>query len=163
MTKRVTKESLAPRAPVKMPRPSEKEIGKPPELEPKSAGFLSPLGIYLKANKISKTAFSRALGIAHKTTLELCSGKTMPSLVMAFEIERVTKGVVPAEVWLGLPEAKAKLAKMRQKQPEGVRNQPRVLEAGGFASPQEKAKTGPKPKLKTFHQDNEGVEIREDD
>lgn len=144
MTKRVTQDNVRIKAPKHMPRPSEDEVGGPSgEQDPM---HLSPLGIYMKGNGISKTAFSKAMGIAHKTTLELCSGKTMPGLVMAWEIERVTKGVVPMEAWLAMPQAKKMIASMREKQPDDVKRIQPKLDAGGFASPQEKSKTGPKSK-----------------
>ncbi len=125
------KAKLEVKAPRHMPRPTEEEVGEPSaEL---SAQHLSPLGIYLKnVAKVSIGAFSRAMGVHEKTVSEWATGKGMPLLPAAYEIERLTKGVVPMEAWLGLPQAKAMLAKMRATQP--VASRARHLGPGGFAS-----------------------------
>lgn len=131
------------KAPARMPRPAASEVGEP-EGDLDSA-HLSPLGIYLKnVAKISLGAFSRAIGVSQKTVSEWATGKGMPQLVAAYEIERLTKGVVPMESWLGLPQAKSLMAELRSKQPEGLAKQKSYIPAGGFAAPPEKVNKGKK-------------------
>ena len=123
------------KAPRRMPRPEEEEIAEAVD-NTLDGQHLSPLGIYLKVvAKVSLGAFARAMGVHQKTISEWATGKGMPLLPAAYEIERLTKGVVPVESWLGLPQAKAMIAKMRAQQPRVVAGATqRFVAPGGFAS-----------------------------
>lgn len=91
--------------------------------------FASPLALYLSVNNCSQRWMSRALGVSLETIQRLCAGDRLPTLPMAYEIERVTKGVVPTEVWMGTVIAKEQLVQMRAKQPEGIKSIPPTLMA----------------------------------
>jgi hypothetical protein len=120
-------------APKGMPRPRPEEVGEP--LSAPAEGFKSPLGIYLKMNGLSLTSFVRAIGVEYRTAMEWTRGESLPTLPAAFEIEKITKGAVPMEAWLGLPQAKTFLARMRAKQTPDVQRHVSVNPPGGFASP----------------------------
>ena len=119
------------KAPHKLPVPlPESVVPRNPKLPDGSA---SPLGVYLKLNTLSTAAFSRAMGCPLRTIQQWVSGQSLPSLPAAYEIERMTKGVVPMEAWLAHPGAKSMIAEWRSYQPEGLRGTVNTLDAGGFA------------------------------
>jgi len=95
----------------------------------------SPLGIYLTTNKISLSSFSRALGSDIKSVTGWARGETVPTLACAWEIERVSKGVVPMESWLALPAARSFLAVMHSRQSDEIRKLKQEVggSGGGFA------------------------------
>ncbi len=115
------------KGPVTMPRPEVNLPEVTPEVD-------SPLGLYLKLNGVTEAAFARAMGGVHTSVKTWADGSSVPSLVAAYEIERVTKGAVPMEAWLGMARAKEGLKSFRLKQPAEVRKMPSVLEGGGFSS-----------------------------
>lgn len=80
----------------------------------------SPLGVYMLQNKLSERLMCRALGLSLKSVQDLAQGKSLPTLPVAWEIERITKGVVPMESWLGMPRAQALIRNMRAGQPEPI-------------------------------------------
>lgn len=135
MTSKIKDEAAKAKAPRRMPRPEREDLPRAPAGNVDDKRTLSPLGMYFKLNNISTTAFAKGIGLAHKTVLELRDGKTVPLLEVAYEIERVTKGVVPMEAWLGTAKSKAKLAAIRAKQPEAIKHMKPVREPGGFAQP----------------------------
>ena len=90
---------------------------------PVPGGYESPLRVYLKLNSVSEQSFARALGVVLRTVQLLAKGETLPTLPVAYEIERITKGVVPIEAWLGVDRGLKMLGELREKQPEGVRAQ----------------------------------------
>jgi transcriptional regulator with XRE-family HTH domain len=126
---------ITPRPPFKMPRPKDVDVPK----EDAKVEHYSPLAQYLKLNGISLSSFTRALGVDFKTIQELHSGASVPGLATAYEIERLTKGVVPMEAWLIVPKARASLKRFRErselKTERELKDMPR---AGGFAAPMEK-------------------------
>lgn len=117
----------------RVPRPLSGQVGEP-DTAATDDRTLSPLGMYMKLGNISSTMMAKALGTSHKMVLEWKRG-TIPELVMAYEIERVTKGAVPMESWLGMAKAKARMAAIRKKQPEEIQKLQPVREPGGFAEP----------------------------
>lgn len=122
-----------------MPRQRARDIGDmPTDTEP--GGVETALASYLKSSKISNGAFSRAIGVSEQAVAGWRLGEDVPSLAVAYEIERITKGVVPMESWLALPSAKARLAEMRRKQPVMVQKI-KPGPAGGFAAPAEVKRT----------------------
>lgn len=132
------KPSPPPDAAPLMPRPKPKEL---PKLDPRmESGARSPLGIYLGSNGITNGALARALGMPVRAVQDWAFGASVPSLTAAYEIERVTKGVVPMEAWLGMPQAKKLLATWRAHQTKEVREIPSALDGGGFARPLNKAR-----------------------
>lgn len=122
-----------------MPRGASAQLGE--ELEGQDVkidpGTKSPLGIYLRLNGISATSFARAMGVAYRTVDQWVNGSVELSLAAAYEIERLTKGIVCMEMWLALPKVKAQLATWRSYQPEELAES-RPAEAnmaGGLAHP----------------------------
>ena len=95
----------------------------------------SPLGVYLRMNNISDTAMARAVGTNFNTIVLLATGKQSPSLALAYEMERITKGCIPMEAWLAVPRAKKRMAELRGKQPTAVREIKSVVPPGGYARP----------------------------
>jgi len=96
-------------------------------------GFISPLGIYLKQNKVSLGCFARAIGMPHKTVAQYARGVVVPVLAAAFEIERLTKGAVPMETWLALSLCRSQLHRWRERQPESSASDKSELDAAGFS------------------------------
>ncbi len=118
-----------------MPRP-QNPYETAPEDEPGSplrSGHVTPLGLYLRQNSISLGAFSRAIGMPHKTVQAYALQGACPHLAAAAEIERLTKGAVPMEAWLGLPVCKTHVLRWRSKQPESSASARSNVDAGGFA------------------------------
>lgn len=89
--------------------------------EPEKKELRTALGAYMEQTGITVHGFAVALGVSDRDIVKWRSGEHLPALVMAYEIERVTRGVVPLESWLGLPQAVRERDRMRSKQPEGVR------------------------------------------
>lgn len=56
---------------------------------------------WIKAHGVSQLKLSRLIGCMPKTVEYWCKGQTMPDLVSAYFIEKVTEGGVPATSWLG--------------------------------------------------------------
>ncbi len=94
----------------------------------------TPLGVYLKMNGLSQSAFARAMGVPMRTLVQWAIGKNLPSIPAAYEIERLTKGAVPMESWLSLPACKLLIARWRSFQPEKVRRMKPELDPAGYAS-----------------------------
>ena len=101
----------------------------------------SPLGVYMKACGISTELFARGVGLSPRGVDLIATGRSLPTLPVAYEIERVTKGVVAIESWFGLPQAKEILLAMRQKQPEAIQKWPSTVVV---APPQKKPTKGRK-------------------
>lgn len=80
----------------------------------------SPLGVYMKTCGISTELFAKAINLSPRGVDLLATGRSLPTLPVAYEIERITKGVVPLESWFGLPQAKEILQRMRAGQPEAI-------------------------------------------
>ncbi len=105
----------------------------------------SPLGLYLKQNRLSEVSMARALGLARLAVQKLTRGESLPSLPVAFEIERITKGVVPIEAWLGMPRALEAVRGLRAKQPEGIKEAlaPHAPVVGAVSADKESAQWQP--------------------
>lgn len=56
---------------------------------------------WLRDNGISSYALAKAVGIDQRMVAHWRGGKMLPSLVLAFKIERATGGAVPVSSWLG--------------------------------------------------------------
>lgn len=55
---------------------------------------------YLTAHGISYDKFARTLGVNPLSVSHMANGRVIPRLVVAFKIEYVTAGAVPATSWL---------------------------------------------------------------
>lgn len=130
MGKHAHKRHEDPRAPLP-PAPQ----APPPEEKYGPTKYPSPLGHYFRVTGLTAWAFSRAMGANARSVEDWTAARTVPPVIAALEIERLTKGVVPVEAWASLPQCRSQLAVWREHQPEAVRNQGRVLEPGGFAQP----------------------------
>lgn len=113
-----------------MPRPTDEELGEAPT---EGGTYKTPLALYLEMNGISQNAFARASGFSFQSVMDWVRGARMPTLAAAYEIERISKGVVPMEAWLASPSNKSMLSRIRGRQPEEIRYRKPVLKAGGFA------------------------------
>lgn len=60
---------------------------------------------YLVSSGTRQSALAARLEITRGYMSELVAGQKLPSLVLAFRIERETAGMVPAIAWLGEPTA----------------------------------------------------------
>lgn len=64
---------------------------------------MDQLQTYLTARKRdgieTKGDFARRIGITQTSLSHLLSGRSYPSLTLAFEIERATDGAVPVSAW----------------------------------------------------------------
>ena len=54
---------------------------------------------YLALNKITQAEFAEAIGVKQATVSRLAEGKLGPKPITAIEIERQTRGAVPALSW----------------------------------------------------------------
>lgn len=70
------------------------------------------LDAWLRDAGVSGTRLASILGVTPQIVSFWRHGQCIPSLVNAFQIERVTGGKVPAVSWLGLPLARAEAAKL---------------------------------------------------
>lgn len=123
----------APKVPASIPGVEDKNLQSvPSDKMPKA--HLSPLGIYLKQAGLTVSAFAKAGGWAIATVQQWATGENVPNLPAAFELERVTKGVIPMESWLALPQAKAMFARWRASQVGDYRMS---ISPGGFAMTEE--------------------------
>lgn len=77
----------------------------------------SPLAVWLNANGMTMREFGRRIGIPHSKLSGIVDGRAMPSLITAYETERLTQGEVPMESWLGISWARNKMAEIRGRQP----------------------------------------------
>lgn len=129
-----------PHAPRQSPEPANLE---PPGEDTITAKFETPLSIYLRVGGISQSAFARAMGVGQKSVADWSQGSAFPSLTAAYEMERISKGVIPMEAWMGHPQARSQVARWRTEQP-GFEDPP-VVPAGGYASPTKNIKDGQGP------------------
>lgn len=77
----------------------------------------TPLAAWLNANGMTMREFGRRIGIPHSKLSGIVDGKAMPSLIVSYEVERLTQGEVPMESWLGMTWAKKVMAELRANQP----------------------------------------------
>jgi len=63
------------------------------------------LKAYLQKTREKQKDFASRLVTNEATVSRLCKGHAKPSLQMAHDIERITKGKVKTEVWLDAPVA----------------------------------------------------------
>jgi len=61
---------------------------------------------FIKASGKTRSSWAEELGIAKSYLSDLLNGNRQPSLSLAFRIERLTDGAVPAASWI-TPEAPA--------------------------------------------------------
>ncbi|XAI95589.1 Cro-like protein [Nostoc phage Nsp-JY21] len=62
---------------------------------------------HIKSSGESQTVWADRLGIARSYLSDLLNGNKVPSLDLAVRIQRATKGAVPADSWIALPEQPA--------------------------------------------------------
>jgi len=64
----------------------------------------NPLERFLsRRNAPSMRSLATAVGVNHGTLSRYISGSRIPDIRVAYELERVTKGAVPARYWARLP------------------------------------------------------------
>jgi DNA-binding XRE family transcriptional regulator len=56
---------------------------------------------WLQEHDVSGFTLARRIGCDPKTIQHLSNGRTLPTLILAFKIERETEGGVPIASWLG--------------------------------------------------------------
>ncbi|WP_299734696.1 helix-turn-helix transcriptional regulator [uncultured Roseobacter sp.] len=62
------------------------------------------LGQYLSETDARQEDFAPRVGLSQSAISRLMTGRTKVSLELAFEIEKITKGAVPAKSWVGSPD-----------------------------------------------------------
>lgn len=77
----------------------------------------TPLAVWLNANGMTMREFGRRIGIPHSKLSGIIDGRAMPSILVAYEMERLTQGEVPIESWLGITFARGRMAALRAAQP----------------------------------------------
>lgn len=95
----------------------------------KSHEQTTPLAVYLDSIDMTVKEFSERTGIPESTVSDWYRGKSLPDIVSAFEIERVTKVAVPMEAWLATPKAVVQLRALSRKQPVNLSNRARMDKA----------------------------------
>lgn len=60
---------------------------------------------YLASSGTRQSSLAAQLSITRGYMSELVSGRKVPSLELAFRIERLTDGAVPASCWIPVPES----------------------------------------------------------
>ncbi|MCL4755927.1 MAG: helix-turn-helix transcriptional regulator [Myxococcales bacterium] len=76
-----------------MPAPAKRSRGRPRKRETKLSRWIDAAGT-------TREAVATKLGV-HRTYLDmLCRGARKPSLQLAVEIERLTRGAIPAAEWV---------------------------------------------------------------
>jgi len=61
---------------------------------------MNKLDAYLKENNLSGRAFARQAGLTDPYLSKIRSKIFIPSLTVAYRIERITEGAVPATSWV---------------------------------------------------------------
>jgi hypothetical protein len=61
------------------------------------------LGTWVSAQGWNRQQFADKLGISLASASRLCSGLRRPSLELAIQIEKLTKGAVPVAYWTEIP------------------------------------------------------------
>jgi len=61
---------------------------------------MEQLATYLKAGGIKRNEFARSVGISAPYLTQILGGLKRPSLALAFRIEQITQGAVPASCWV---------------------------------------------------------------
>ncbi len=61
------------------------------------------LGAWIDAQKLSRDQVASRLGVARSYLDKLCRAESRPSLELACEIEKLTKGEIAASEWLRVP------------------------------------------------------------
>lgn len=89
----------------------------------------SPLAFWLDANGMTMREFSRRIGIPHSKLSGIIDGRALPGVIVAYEVERLTKGEVAIESWLGVDIAKSTIAGLRA-------GQPKEFQAESFRKPE---------------------------
>lgn len=74
--------------------------GLPAHAKPTSETLLAG---WLREQGLSQMKFAKQAKVSPKIVEHWCLGRCVPSLVLGFHLERVTKGAVPASYWLGTP------------------------------------------------------------
>lgn len=82
----------------------------------------SLLGIWLNRVGMTSREFMRRLGNNSTSLMSgMLDGRTAPTLVIAYEIDRLTEGGVPMESWMSAKQSRDALSLMRSRQPEEFR------------------------------------------
>jgi hypothetical protein len=76
------------------------------------------LAHWLSMHGMTTREFGRRLGDRSSGRVNgWVKGTMVPSIVIAYEIERLTEGAVPMEAWLSIPMCRGAIATLRAKQP----------------------------------------------
>lgn len=94
----------------------------------KAREHVTPLGAYLASLDLTVKEFAQKVGIAESTMADWMMGKSLPDLVSAFEMERLTRASLPMEAWLATPKAVVALRAMSKAQPHNVSQRGRLDE-----------------------------------
>lgn len=62
-----------------------------------------PLSRWIDAKGMSRDDLAAKLGVHRSTVDRLCRGDRRPNLSLAFELEKLSKGEVPASIWAKVP------------------------------------------------------------
>lgn len=76
-----------------MPAPAKRSRGRPRKRETKLSRWIDAAGT-------TREAFATKLGVNRNYLDMLCRGARKPSLDLAVEIERITRGAIPASEWV---------------------------------------------------------------
>jgi transcriptional regulator with XRE-family HTH domain len=79
-----------------MGAPKKRPRGRPRKKE-------SKFSTWMDSQRLTRDAVAARLGIQRTYLDKLCRAESRPSLELAFEIEKLTRGSVPASDWLSVP------------------------------------------------------------
>lgn len=65
---------------------------------------MTKLQTYLASRDLKQAEFAALVGATQATISRLAKGTAKPSLDLAIAIERITKGKVPADSWVEVPQ-----------------------------------------------------------
>jgi DNA-binding transcriptional regulator YdaS (Cro superfamily) len=63
----------------------------------------TPLADWIDASGKTRREVAEHLGLAETSLNRLCNGARRPGIELAFAIEKLTKGKIPAEFWRKIP------------------------------------------------------------
>ncbi len=64
----------------------------------------TPLVDWIDRSGMTRRGFAEKLDVAETSLNRLCRGERRPSLELAFAIEKLTKGAIPASYWQRIPK-----------------------------------------------------------
>lgn len=81
-----------------LPAPKTKHLYPKPYSRPPQE---TPLRLWMEREGVYQTTLALALGVSQNAVQMWATGRVVPNLVVAFKIERYTRGAVPVSSWLG--------------------------------------------------------------